>query len=286
MASSKFAVVIVSWNVKTQLEKCLNSLESERNGEPIFSVTVVDNASSDGSAEMVRQNWPQVKLISLSDNIGFARGCNLGAKEINADYILFLNPDTQITAGFFSDLERAFIHQPQAAVIGGRIINPDGTTQPSVRNFPGLWVGILEATKLLGRFPSLAPNYLLPNFNYNEAQEVAQVMGACFAVRAKVWQELAGFDEHFFLWFEEVDFCKRVQNAGWQVWYDHHLSLVHSQAQSFSQLSTYRRHYNFTKSLVYYFYKHSGIVSAGLIWLLSKPWLALSYIYGHAVYNK
>ena len=286
MALLKFSVIIVSWQVKAELRECLASLMRERNGEPDFDVTVVDNASADGSAEMVGQKFPQVKLIALEQNIGFARACNLAAQESLADYLVFLNPDTQITAGFFSDLERSFIHQPKAAVVGGHIINPDGTTQPSVRNFPGLWVGVLEATKLLGRWSALAPQYLLPKFNYNETQIVSQVMGACLAVRASVWQELGGFDPKFFLWFEEVDLCKRVTGAGYEVWYDHHISLVHARASSFSQISATDRHRYFMKSLVYYERKHVGMISAGLVWLLSRPWFIVSYFYDSAVAKK
>ena len=286
MAEGKFSVIIVSWNVKAELERCLASLRRERNGEPGFTVTVVDNASADGTAAMVRQKFPNFKLIAQDENIGFARACNLGAQDSSADYLVFLNPDTEITTGFFSDLERSFIHHPQAGVIGGHIINSDGSTQPSVRNFPSTWVGLLEATKLLGRCPWLAPQYLLPQFNYRETQAVAQVMGACLAVRNSVWQELGGFDNKFFLWFEEVDFCKRVNLAGYEVWYDHHISLVHIKASSFSQISATARHRYFMKSLVRYLYKHVGLVSAGLVWLLSRPWFIVSYFYDHIISPK
>ncbi|OHA55447.1 MAG: hypothetical protein A2388_01470 [Candidatus Veblenbacteria bacterium RIFOXYB1_FULL_43_13] len=106
------------------------------------------------------------------------------------------------------------------------------------------------------------------------------------AVRNSVWQELGGFDNKFFLWFEEVDFCKRVNLVAYEVWYDHHISLVHIKASSFSQISATARHRYFMKSLVRYLYKHVGLVSAGLVWLLSRPWFIVSYFYDHIISPK
>src|SRR3989338_11561119 len=136
MAEGKFSVTIVSWNVKTELARCLQALAQEQQTGVDFQVIVVDNASHDGSAQLVRQQFPQVRLIALDKNIGFAVACNLGAREAEGDYLLFLNPDVEIAAGFFSDLERAFIHHPKAGIIGGDIFYPDGATQASERGFP------------------------------------------------------------------------------------------------------------------------------------------------------
>lgn len=282
MEQVKFGVIVVSWNVCRQLRACLESLRREKNAGADLRVVVVDNNSSDGSAEMIKANFSEVNLIGLSVNVGFARACNLAALQLPfVDYYVFLNPDTQITTGFFSDLERAFLQRPQAGVIGGHIINPDGTTQLSVRRLPNLWVGLLEAVKLLGRFPWLASNYLQLKFDYNQSQPVEQVMGACFAVRNEVWRQLGGFDEKFFLWFEEVDFCHRARQAGYEVWYDHNISLLHEGSKSFSQLSASRRHYLYSRSLVYYLQKHFNFWYAGLVWLLSRPVFLVTYFYDH-----
>ncbi|MDZ4229924.1 MAG: hypothetical protein U1C53_02180, partial [Candidatus Veblenbacteria bacterium] len=237
----------------------------------------------DGSASMVRERFPWARLEALVENIGFSRACNLGAREAIGEYLLFLNPDAEVVAGFFSDLERSFIHRPRAAIIGGHILNQDGSTQPSVRGFPGLWVGLLEATKLLSRFPGLAPRYLLPRFNYQETQAVDQVMGAGLAIRRGVWEALAGFDERFFVWFEEVDLCQRARTAGYQVWYDAHLNLVHAAARSFAQLPFTKRHYLYMTSLVRYLSKHRGVLAAALVWLVSRPAFAVTYLYDYVV---
>lgn len=279
MSKVKFSVIIISWRVISELDKCLASLEHEVSSQADFNVVVVDNASNDGTVEMVQKKFPWVTLIPSAENLGFAKACNLAVSKSPAEYYVFLNPDTEITVGFFSDLERSFLHHEQAGIVGGHIFNPDGTTQNSVRGFPGLWVGLLEGLKLLGRFPYLASGYLKKGFDYSYSQPVDQVMGACFAVRSKIWLELGGFDEKFFVWFEEVDFCHRAQLAGYEIWYDHNISLIHNKASSFSQLPTTKRHEFFTRSLVYYLKKNVGPVAGIIVWLASRPVFIVTYIY-------
>ncbi len=277
MSKPLFRVIIVSWNVKNQLTSCLRSLASlSFDKDYFFEVVVVDNASSDGTVEMVKNFFPWVKLIIQKKNIGFAKACNLAAVGTEAEYILLLNPDTQVTAGFFSDLYRSFIRNKKIAIIGPHIINPDGTTQRSVRGFPNMWVGLLLALKLLDRMPRLAPKYFLPDFDYLQPQPVEQVMGACLAIRTDVWHRLGGFDESFYLWFEEVDLCKRVWQIGYEVWYEPKIIVSHEAGVSFAKLSKADRHNLFISSLVYYLKKHKGLLSAVIVWLLAKPsWIFL-----------
>lgn len=281
-----FRVVIVSWNVQSYLRKCLTSLSSERAGSVPFEVVVVDNNSADGSADSVKQSFPWVKLISLNTNVGFAKACNLGAENSSSDYILFLNPDTEVATGFFSDLERSFIQHPDAAVVGGHIYNDNGSTQLSVRAFPTCWIGFLEAFKLLNRFPKLAKEYLLPSFDYSVSQAVDQVMGACFAVRSKIWLELDGFDDNFFVWFEEVDFCKRCKLAGYNIWYESRLSMLHSLGRSFSQLSYTKKHKYYMQSMFRYLKKHSCIICATSVWLVGRIYFICSYTVDYVKGNK
>ncbi len=273
MMTSKFSVIIVSWKVKDKLERCLNSAALEQPEQLI----VVDNASGDGSAEMVRQKFPQAKLIALSKNIGFAAANNLAAREAKGDLVL-LNPDTYLEPGFFQALSNFWSSHLQAGVVGGRIIFDDNAKiQRSVRRFPTLWSSLLDALKLLGRFPKLARKYLALDFNYTKEQTVDQVMGACFAVKQEVWRKLGGFDENFFVWFEEVDFCKRAQQQGFQVWYSPELHLVHTCGASFSQLSYFQRYRWFIHSLLYYLKKHHTYLEWLLVWCLSRPMFLVVY---------
>ncbi|MBI5466274.1 MAG: glycosyltransferase family 2 protein [Candidatus Kerfeldbacteria bacterium] len=277
---SKFSVIIVSWNVRAYLKSCLESINQERLNVSL-EVVVIDNSSSDGSAKLVRAEFPWVKLWALPQNVGFARACNLGAKESVGVYVVFLNPDTEVAGGFFSDLERAFVQHPGLGAVGARLMNDDGSTQASVRAWPTLWPLALDTLKLLNRWPWLARHYLQSNFDYSVSQPVEQVMGACLAVPRKVWQEVGGFDQGFFVWFEEVDWCKRASQAGYKVWYEANLTLSHSRARSFSQLTYLERHNLYTRSLLHYARKHLGLPTWAGLRVLSSAGKLVSFIAGY-----
>lgn len=276
MTGSQTSVIIVSWNVRELLRVCLKALERERRVSQI-EVIVVDNASLDNTATLVRQEFPWVKFIAQPTNLGFAKACNQAAKLATGRYFVFLNPDTEVSAGFFNDLEREFARHARVGILGGHLLRPDGSTQPSVRGLPTPWPMVLETLKLLQRFPWLAPSYLRLSFNYETSQFVEQVMGACFAVRRETWEQLNGFDERFFVWFEEVDFCKRALTQGYEIWYSAHLILIHQQGQSFNQLTYAKRHRLFTQSLLWYARKHFGLLLWSLLWPLSGLWLLPAY---------
>lgn len=282
MSEMKFSIVVVSWNVSALLMRCLRALEREREAGADIEVFVVDNASKDDSAAMVRQHHPWVKLTVPEKNIGFAQACNQALTQAKGDYVVLLNPDTEVAAGFFTDLEKSFLRHGKAGVIGGHILNEDGTTQTSVRSFPSRWALQLEALKILGRAPGLAKNYLMANFDYATAQQVDQVMGACFAVPRAVWKELGGFDEGFFLWFEEVDFCKRAKDNGYEVWYEPTLTILHTKGTSFKQLTKFQRHYFFTNSLLRYAKKHLGEITRNWLFWLSMPYFFVAALLDYA----
>lgn len=272
-----FSVFIVSWNVRDYLRTCLQALAKERS-EADFEVIVVDNASLDGSCEMVRREFDWVKLISSARNLGFAAANNLGAQEARGEYYVLLNPDTEINPGFFAEVMNFYRRRPAAAVVGGKIFNPDGTLQPSVRRWPTLLSQILVLSKVAHFFPKLISRYLAVDFNYNEETRVDQVMGACFIVPRVIWRNLGAFDAKFFVWFEEVDFCKRCVMAGGEVWYSPKITLRHQQKASFSQLSVSARQWRFNRSAIYYFYKHYSWPAALLLAIISLPVLLVTYV--------
>jgi GT2 family glycosyltransferase len=276
------SIIVVSWNVKEYLRRCLNSLKPGVDSG-YCEVLVVDNASGDGSADTVRQYFPWVKLMALTENVGFAAANNLAFKQTQGEILLLLNPDTEIEQDFLQNLLNFYKQSPSVGVVGGRIINENGTIQPSVRRFPGLWSSLLDSLKLLRRFPTLAPHYLARDFNYNKTQIADQVMGACFAIRREWWQKLNGFDENFWIWFEEADFCKRVWQDGGEVWYNQQMIVKHTGAASFSQLSYFERHRLFTRSLLHYLYKHNSRTVWFLIWLVSRPMFLITYLIDRVV---
>lgn len=264
------SVIIVSWNVKSLLEKCLESIfrhaspsspqPSPRAGEGVlFEVTVVDNASTDGTIEMVREKFPQVRFIANAKNKGFASANNQGIKIASGKYILLLNPDTELTENslkkVFDKMEQNHPLAPSLVkeggligVLGCKLLNSDGTLQPSIRRFPRVADIIIIFFKLHKLFPGLLGRYLAKDFDYTRESAVDQVMGAFICIRRSVIDKIGMLDGGYFIWFEEVDFCRRVRRAGFKVAYWPATSIIHHGGQSFGQVETLRKQWWFFKS--------------------------------------
>ncbi|MFN4180296.1 MAG: glycosyltransferase family 2 protein, partial [Armatimonadota bacterium] len=190
--SPLLSIVIVSWNVQEDLKECLQSLLRTGNcglgtGEqrlPI-EVIVVDNASTDGTVEMVRREFPQVRLIVNSENIGYTKANNIGIKESRGKYILLLNPDTVVKPNALRALVDCAEAHPDAGIIGAKLLNPDGSIQRSARSFPDIGAGLFRNTFLGRLFPNnpFVRRYLMTNFSYDEVREVDWVSGAAMLVR-------------------------------------------------------------------------------------------------------
>jgi len=253
--SIKLSVIIVSWNVAEQIERCLLSIDkylSKINKE----VIVIDNNSTDQTKDLIKQRFPGVKLIINSINKGFAAANNQGAQIAQGEYFLILNPDTEfIDESLGSAL--AFMDQQQnIGICGINIINRDQSDQLSIRPFPDLYSQIITLGKLNNIWPQLNKHYLSINFDYHQSQSVASISGACFLIERKVWSQLNGFEEHFLIWFEEVDLCYRCQQSGLTVYYYAPACIIHDGAQSFSQLLPWAKQKLFNRSLLYYFRQH------------------------------
>lgn len=256
------SIVVVSWNVREALRGCLQSLREVISNAGETEVIVIDNLSNDGSADMVGSEFGWVKLIMGQTNLGFAKACNTAAAIAKGDILVFLNPDTVVPANFVNEVQASFAAHPQASVMGGRLVDLAGDIQPSVRNLPSLWSSVLDALKLLHRLPWLAPSYLAQGFDYSKPARVEQVKGACFAISRAAWEKLGGFDEDYFVWFEEVDFCFRAKQVHAEIWYDPKITITHVGAASFSQLDPLVRHRLFMKSLITYASKNIGRLSS------------------------
>jgi GT2 family glycosyltransferase len=254
------SIIIVNWNVKSLLERCLVSIL--KTGTDVdYEIIVIDNASTDNSQEFLskfKNENPKSKIILNQKNLGFAKAVNQGLGVAEAELILLLNPDTEVLPETLSKIVK-FMHQyPRCGVLGGKILNFDGSIQPSVRSFPTLFSQILILLKLHNFFPRLKPlkDYFLLDFDYSKRQLVDQVSGAFLATRTEVIKKIGGFDERFFLWFEEVDFCFRAKRAGWEVIYTPDIYVNHYGKRSFSQILPINRQIEFNRSLFYYFKKH------------------------------
>ncbi len=276
------SIIIVSWNVKPFLEKCLASIFRETQSIS-YEVIIIDNASTDGSRELLKNSKfqiPNSKFIFNDRNFGFAGAVNQGLKIARGEFIILLNPDTEILNKAINKTVDFMCQNSRCAILGGRILNSDGAVQSSVRSFPTLLSQILILFKLHNFLPRLKPltDYFLWNFDYLKTQLVEQITGAFLAIRAKAIKDIGGFDEKFFLWFEEVDFCRRVKQAGWEVIYTPNICLRHYGARSFSQLPPLTKQREFNRSLLYYFKKHHSRKDYYILYLLQPISLFLAFI--------
>jgi|SRR3989344_1756818 len=259
----KLSILIVNWNTRELVIKCVDSILSAAPAFE-FEIIVVDNASRDGSASALREkfgNEKRVKIVSADQNLGFARGVNLAYKNSAGEFILLLNPDTEAKTGSLAELVNYLQAHPDAEIVGGKILNPDGTVQPSVRRFPDLWSSFLVFTGL--QYVIRPRKYLMDGFDYAKESEVDQVMGAVLLTRRSTIEKLGFLDENFWLWYEEVDFCYRVKHEGGpdaavgagKVVYYPEAVFVHHGGKSFAQLPVWKRKLILARSLAYYFKK-------------------------------
>lgn len=271
MSQVKISIIIVNWKVRPLLEKCLNSIlaDTENISKEIF---VVDNDSRDGTPEMIMADYHQVTMIALPRNRGFARANNLALKQSSGEYIFLLNPDIEIQPGFFKTILEYFDRHPEVALLGPRILNSDLSQQRSIRRLPNLISQLLVLFKLIKVWPNnkFLQKYLFVDFDYNREQEVDQIMGAAMIMPRKTYEKIGLFDQRFFLWLEEVDYCKRVKDAGLIIKYLPTASLIHHSGISFSKEKIFKKQLIFDWSLLYYFFKQKNIFQA-LVILIFLP---------------
>jgi N-acetylglucosaminyl-diphospho-decaprenol L-rhamnosyltransferase len=220
------SVVIVSYNALPWLERCLESVRG-------VETVVVDNGSTDGSVALVRERFPEVLLVEQG-NRGLAAGWNVGLARASGRFVLILNADAWLTDGSLERLVVFAEQHPEAAVVGPRLLNPDGTLQRSVRGFPTLWRLATEYLFLRKLAPrsQLLNGFYAGGFAHDEVREADFVMGACMLVRRETVDEVGPLDESFFLFSEETDWCYRFVQAGWKVLFFPGAECVHVGAAS------------------------------------------------------
>jgi GT2 family glycosyltransferase len=262
------SILIVNWNTRDLLRACLNSIYRFPPASP-YEIIVVDNASSDGSAEMVREEFPSLLLISPQTNTGYAKGNNLAFSRASGEYLLTLNPDTEFVDDSLSIAFAQLDAQSSFGCLACKLVSPDGTTQPSVRGFPSL-LGILGDVTGLGRAfrGSRFDSYRLSSFDYDVAGKAEQPMGTFLLFRREalgaVGDPSSPFDESFPIFFNEVDLLLRLNNAGWPCWYSPLAKVVHHGGMSTRQVRKgmiWESH----RSLVRFLWKHTQSVSERLL---------------------
>lgn len=254
MDKPDLSIIIVSWNVKDKLRDNLQALFSSV-GDIDFEVCVVDNASADGSAEMVVSEFPWVSLIANQDNLGFAKANNQAIAKAKGDFMLLLNPDMKAGPDTLLNMLDWMKRNPQAAVAGCHLVDEQGRTVKHVRRFPTVWDQLAIVLKLPHLLPGVLEKYLREDFDYSQPAKVDSVRGGFFMLRRETIEQVGLLDERYFIWFEEVDYCLRVRNKGLEVWYAPAAECLDYVGQSFKQVKRGTTQNYFQDSMLKYFKK-------------------------------
>ncbi|HEY84557.1 MAG TPA: glycosyltransferase family 2 protein [Chloroflexi bacterium] len=272
------SVIIVNWNVKDLLRQCLQSvIASEIQGE--VEIIVVDSASGDGSAAMVRQEFPRIKLIASDENLGYAKGNNIGAAQASGDYLFLLNPDTRLEADTLATLNAYLQAHPGVGALAPQLLWPDGSTQSSRRRFPTLATLFWESTLLHQWFPrnKFARAYHCDDISPAKTTRVDWAVGAALFIRRKAWEQVGGLDETLFMYFEETDWQRRAAKAGWEVHYLPAAQVTHYEGQSSGQVFAART-IRFQRSKIRYTKKYFG--KGWALTLRFFLWLTFAFQWG------
>jgi GT2 family glycosyltransferase len=267
------SVVIVNWNTRALLHRCLETVRAEesRAAEGRFEIIVVDNASSDGTAAMIRDGFPDVTVVENRANVGFAAANNQGIRRATGELILLLNPDTEIFAGSLQTMVRTMRASEGVGAAGACLVNPDGSLQASASPQPTLGREIWRLFHL-DRLHPLA-SYPLAAWDAQRPHKVEVAQGAALILRRAALEEVGVLDEDYFMYTEEVDLCSRLRKAGWQILWLPNARVLHWGGQSTRQVKAemFLRLY---ESKILFFRKHYGPAAA----LAYKAVLALAAI--------
>ena len=230
----ELSIIIVNYNVKEFLQNLLHSLQKS-----VSSITheiiVVDNASDDGSAEFIREKFPQINLIVSQTNLGFSKANNIALKVSKGKFIFLINPDTIVSEDTITKMIEFLNEHPDAGIAGCKILNPDGSLQLACRrSFPGPWTSFCKVTGLSALFPKskLFARYNLTYLDENSTYEVDAISGSFMMMKREVYEKIGGFDEQFFMYGEDLDLCYRIQKNGYKVYYFPGTQIIHYKGES------------------------------------------------------
>ncbi|WP_034641699.1 glycosyltransferase family 2 protein [Desulfovibrio inopinatus] len=275
------AIVIISYNTCELLSSCLEAVFAHPPHSD-FTVVIVDNASSDGSTEMIQQRFPHVVLLKNTMNMGFAAACNQAFSAVDCQFYFLLNPDARVMPGSFDACLRLLETEPSCAMVGGRIENPSGTLEPSARAFPTPFTFFLTLSGLAARFPRTLGKHDRLGMAHDAAQRVDWVPGTFACIRSQALERVGTFDERFFLYYEETDLCRRMNYVGLEVWFLPEATVVHEGGASSktqtdkvfdtggSQVLSFR-----LRSQYLYFRKHHGIFGVLAVAAIEIGWHGL-----------
>ena len=273
-------LIIVNWNAGNQLPTCVDSITRHSVGV-VGKIVVVDNGSVDGS-DLSVEGYSNVSLIRIGANLGFGKACNVGAKQVSAEYLLFLNPDAAVYPGTLKKA-LAFMQNPanvQVGICGVQLVDDSGHVARSCARFPSASGFVAHAIGLDRIFPRLG--HFMAEWPHDTTREVDHVIGAFFLVRRALFESLGGFDERFFVYLEDLDFSLRARQAGWRTVYLADVQAFHAGGGTSNQVKARRLFYSLRSRLLYAA-KHFSAGGAAWVFLatlllepLSRTALALA----------
>ena len=251
------SVIIVNFNSGAHIVRCLESLRRHM-GAVEREVYVIDNASTDGSVDEIEAQFGEASLVRCSENGGFSHGINVGLAHTRGDIVMWLNPDAELIDNGVDEVIRYFDENQKVGVVGPQVVSPDGAVQFSCRSWPSYRTAFFNRYSLLTRILPNNPHsreYLKTNWDHSSVKEVDWVSGCCLLHRRQVATDIGGLDEAFFMYCEDVDFCRRAEQAGWRVAYVPAMRVLHHIAASTSTL-TRRMILERHRSMWRYYRKH------------------------------
>ncbi|MCD6204220.1 MAG: glycosyltransferase [Candidatus Marinimicrobia bacterium] len=281
----KISVIIVSYNVKEFLQQCILSLKNALSNIN-HEIIVVDNNSVDGTTEIIKYKFPEIRLIENDENRGFAAACNQGLKESGGEYLLLLNPDTMIQEDTVSTLIDFFERVPDAGAAGCKILNADGSLQLACRrSFPTPLVALPKLLGLSRLFPKVKifGKYNLTYEDPDKLIEVDAISGSFLMFRREVYEKIQGLDETFFMYGEDLDYCYRIKKAGWKIYYVPDTKIIHYKGES-AKLASFdnfiifykamdifvKKHFSRSYSVIFDLFLRMGILFRGIVSLIGS----------------
>ncbi len=249
------SIIIVTYNNENEIADCLKSIKKQASSGQ-YEVIVVDNQSKDKTTEIIKSDYPWVKLIEPKENLGFGRGNNLGSKHAQGEYLFFLNPDTIMVNDTVEIIENFFQKHPEAGAMGPRQLDKNMNNRP-------------ENIAVDPSLPNLIRGIFPRKWNWDRQQEVDLVCGAALAVRKKVFEKVEGFDPDFFLYMEENDLCLRIRQSGWKIFYDPKGKIIHLSGKSIESDPERKKLYYKSQNLFYK--KHYSWLAGILMRIIRYP---------------
>ncbi|MEI7556770.1 glycosyltransferase family 2 protein [Candidatus Chlorohelix sp.] len=272
------SIIVVSYNTVNLTRKCLASVFSNPHPRYTFEIIVVDNASRDATPLMIRDEFPQVKLVANSDNRGFAAANNQGYAQAQGDYILLLNPDTEVIGDSIWKMLDFSKRTRDAGVVAPSLVYPDDSFQHSVFRFPSLWQIFLDFIPINWRFTESGLNGRYPRRMFEGAPfKVDFPLGACMLFNRTVIEQNGFMDEQFWMYMEEIDLCYRVRQAGWEIFCVPSARIVHHAGASSRQFRD-EMFFQLHKSRALFYQKHHALLfrlAAKCLTLLGLSWLTI-----------